>query len=173
MAKRMNILSIDPSTTCCGWALFTTDAKWRGEKLSDWGNIKPPAKISIIDKRDMLNEHFVQMISDCMIDYVFIEKAARDYKPQFHKSVRILQDTIALLHDAIMNQLSPGQVFGSCAQTWKGSEKKHRTLSSCNLLYNLDLKQKDNDIADAIMAGTFFIERMRVHPLEPFHLCTC
>ena len=178
MAKQINILSIDPSTTCCGYAVLCCDSEWKGENLLEKGNIQPPKKMSIFDKRDMLRDYLLPIISDYPIDCVFIEKAPLPYKCKFSRSIAILQATIVFLYDNARNQLSPGQVFGACAQTWKGSEGKPITLRNCNYYFKttLDVEVKgDTDIADAIMMGQWFIERMRLKKtaLLPFHLSTC
>jgi len=106
---------------------------------------------------------------------VFIEKAPLPFNDVARRSIARLQTTIDILHHDINTEVPLEQIFGVNAQTWKGSEKKHRTLSRCNLLYGLEIKDRlcNYDMTDSIMMGTWFIERMRVSPLEPFHLSSC
>jgi len=173
--RQINILSIDPSTTCTGWALFTCDEKWRGAELGRYGKIRPKGD-TLFDRRADLVCELVNVPEyglEC-IDYVFIEKAPLPFTPAARRSIAILQGTIDILHQDISTEIPLEQIFGVNAMTWKKTEKKPRTLSRCNLVYSLGLKgKKDYDIADAIMMGIWIIKRMQVAPLLPFYISTC
>ena len=71
----------------------------------------------------------------------------------------------------MVEQLGLYNIYGVTPQTWKGNRPKEYTLDIVNKTYSLELIPKENDIADAIYLGGWFLERQKIDPIQPILRC--
>jgi hypothetical protein len=162
-------MAIDPSTTCTGVAFFCCTEKWRRIHCCQSAAIKPPAAMDAYDKIDFI----VQCVfdDDLTADTIVIEKPGYRHKGKVQSYLKYVA-CVTTLYNKACDMIGREHVYGVTALTWKKTLKKQPSVDKANLLYGLDLASKDHDIAEAIMLGTWFIERMRIDPLVPYHACT-
>lgn len=167
----MKLLSLDPSLTCTGWAVWNVSDCWREVDLEDFDNIKTCPEDAGNDEdvdNDRLwyiSESINKIIKDCDIEQVVYEKdCPYNYtgRGRGQKNMDKYRRAVTYIYAHCTIAVGRKNVYGVFADTWKGTEKKHATIKNVNSLYGLDLKKKDNDIADAIAVGHWFIKRQRI-----------
>jgi Holliday junction resolvasome RuvABC endonuclease subunit len=166
--KTITLLSIDPSLTSTGYALWVfNDWKVERKNLISFDCYKTNPKDSDGERLDCLTGTIREIIRGQMVDVVVYEKAtAYNYSDRGQKNMQKYRDAVAQVDRACVDMIGRENVYGVTAPTWKGTGKKHSTIKNVNLIFGLDLLQKDNDIADAIGVGLWFIERQRVAPIK-------
>jgi Holliday junction resolvasome RuvABC endonuclease subunit len=166
--KTITLLSIDPSLTSTGYAVWGVE-DWRLERktLLDFGCYKTRATDSDGERLDCLTGTIREIIRCQMVDVVVYEKAtAYNYGNRGQKNIQKYRDAVAHVDRACADMIGRENVYGVTAPTWKGTGKKHSTIKKVNLVFGLELKQRDNDAADAIGIGMWFIGRQRVAPIK-------
>jgi hypothetical protein len=149
----MTLLSIDPSSTCCGAAVFADG------KLVDAWRIKPERRKDdattrvtsmIAELRDLMREHGV-------VDVV-IEEPALVAMPGRHKANAVMQRAFARIFQAALD--TGAAVHAVQINTWaRGRSKRLRA----SVIKNHDAEtDKGLDGADAIGLGQWWLARQRV-----------
>jgi len=167
----MRILAIDPSITKTGWAVLESDRT----ELIDQGYYRPRDKWGRTRFQN-LGVAVRGWCGDYNPDAAIFEKASLPYhgkrinRLHFNNYV----SAVSTVENELCEVLGCDDVYGVYPQTWKQTKGKKTTIREANLLFRLELKKKDNDIADAIMLGVFFIERQRIPEtaLPPILECT-
>lgn len=145
------ICGIDPSSTSSGISILTTE-----EELVEYRSIPSPSK-EYPDPFDRLRiqiEGISEVMNKYELSYIFCEDQYLQNNP---KTLKMLSNVCgAVMGLALMKnnsfQLFEPTKWRSIAMN-KGSAKKEETIIYMNEYYDLKLKKKDNDIADAIGIG--------------------
>jgi len=166
----ISVLAWDPSSTCTGWAVLTCTEQWRKPCVDNYGVIRRKGGALWMPA---LAENVTKVARLHTTNYTVFEKAARPYGFKMsYKAFNTYAAAVTVVQNSLNVVFGCDNVFAVYPQTWKATQKKERTIARANMLYELELGRKQHDIADAIMLGTWFIERMRVHPIPPAHSCT-
>ena len=167
----MRLLTIDPSLTCTGYAVWDIRKTWQYNKhsLIFYDSVSPDAteefharmSYLINSIRECLREHLISLVVyERASDFHYANRGVKNYQ-KYTEAVHGIKYICIDFFDG-----SPKNVIGVTAPTWKGSGKKKDTLNKVNLFFGLDLKVKDNDIADAIGLGMWFLDRQRIAPID-------
>lgn len=167
--KPVMLLSIDPSLTSTGYAVWeVADWQWTKNSLLRYGCYETDIGDGSTGERlDLLVGTVREIIKDWFIEEVVYEKAASvNYAGRGQKNIDKYRNAVANVERACVDQVGRENVYGVTAPTWKGTANKKATLKEVNALLDLELKFADNDIADAMKIGIWFIERQRLHPIK-------
>ena len=140
-------LGIDPSTKSTGYGIITDS-----EELIGWGVIEPDKKTMDVREQAVFQyDQLKKLIEKYQVTHICCEDQFSGVNPDTFKKLSRISGYIILLSGQL--QL-PIQLYPP--QRWRkmfhghGKVKKKDTLELVNRLYKLDLKSKENDIADAI-----------------------
>ena len=156
----MRTLSIDPSSTATGWAV------WYGGDLGPHGVIKPSRKCEADERVSQTIEVLTDMLGVYAITRAVYEEAQK-IDAYNRKGIHIYKKAVRVIAMTLVDILGKDNVYTIDPQTWKGSDKKEHTIRKVNLVYRLDLQNKDNDEADAIGIGEWFLKRQKINPIKP------
>ena len=154
----MKTLSIDPSSTATGWAV------WDGNILKSHGVIRPKKKYDA-DERSRLT---VTAISDLLYAYEIgqaIYEEAQKIDAYGRKNIHIYKKAVRRVMARLVSELGEENVYPIDPQGWKGNVKKAHTIRIVNLTYGLELT--DDNEADAIGIGQWFLKRQKIDPIKP------
>jgi len=169
----MIVVSLDPSSTCVGWGALRCDDEYRGTELVSYGKYRP-MKENPEERIGQIGTWLEAFIPQFHTSRIVIEKAGVPYAGRRINPEHFNHDGQAggQVYQTCRGMLGIEKVFGVYPQTWKKSVKKERHVHNCNLIYGTKFTLKDNDITDAIMLGTWFIDRMRANPIPCYAECT-
>jgi len=159
----MKLLSLDPASKKTGFAVWETDGT-SGTELLDYGLISHQGRL--MNRLMRLSDDIDRLLADNQIEQAVMEKPVRNYNQTYPNSDSYLS-ACKVVRELLEDRLGKKNVFGVNVQTWKGSGKKKDTIRIVNLVWKLELTEKDDDIADAIKLGEWFIKRQRFNPLPP------
>jgi len=165
----MNLLSLDPSLTCTGWAVWDVrdDWRWTKKSLIDHGHYKTDPKDGSDDDRlDLLTGTMQEKMRDFYVEKVVYEKAPLVNRGRVSNNILKYRRAVDYVSQTCNLQIGRENVYGCFPTTWKGSGKKEDTILIVNDAFDLNFEYKENDIADAIGIGLWFIERQRCHPID-------
>ena len=157
MPKRT--LSIDPSSTATGWAV------WEDDELADYGVMRPPCQLEPDERIRIIVAHLENVIQLKGIEQAVYEEPQKiDASKKKHLWIykKAVRNVMALL----VEKLGRENVYPIDPHFWKGSVKKTHTIRNVNLIYGLSLVDRDSDIADAIGLGEWFLKRQKIHPIS-------
>jgi Holliday junction resolvasome RuvABC endonuclease subunit len=176
----LRVLAIDPSSTATGWALFECTEDYRAPGLLDYGAIKPKRNqdnhkrieamalgVDILCEQHRPHLAFIETMGKAP----YIRKGPNGQVVQTVANQATLRQAWAVIFAALVANLTFENVYGVSPQRWKGSKSKDYTLDIVNTLYGLELQSKDNDQADAIYIGQWFIKTQGIDPLPPLIRC--
>jgi len=172
----MILLSLDLSTKCSGYSVFTDD------KLTDYGSFaegkykhksldRYPAKSAKVGK--IMAEKVMELVSEVKPDKIVIEEISVGGKQGVLqvKSLAAFHGMLMyLLHDQIdivyfMPASGKLKSHGIELPGWrkilqlkKNGDWKASSVKRANEIYGLNLEYADDDIADSILIGTAFLE---------------
>ena len=155
------LVSIDPSSTSTGWAVFEYNDK--GCKLVDSGQIDLRKGNHTLDDR-----------IDCL--YNFIASLCREWSPKVavfetpdiftnkkfgsaHTQIAY-RKAVDCTKAALWQSLGMENCCGVRVQEWKNSKSKICTIHEMNDAHGLKLTEKENDRADAIGIGDEYLQRL-------------
>jgi hypothetical protein len=157
----MKIMSLDTATVSTGYALFEETGPIH--TLYQYGLIKAPSSKPWRFRNLYISNRVKAMRFKHEVDLVVMEF------PESRPGPAGMQawtqgTTIKLAH--LCGQCDLGRCELVTPTQWKGQLPKKVTLARCNKQFKLGLKDKDHDIADAIMLGAwwFMKARMEVEP---------
>ena len=159
----MRLLSLDPSSTCTGWACFDD-----GE-LIDYGSFRPPQKADVSYRIDWTGGQVSDLIrrrGD--IDRVVIEDAAPPYGNK-RRGHDVYVRAVSFIRWECEGILGKDAVEMVMPVTWKSSAKKIDTIRVVNAEHDLELVKKDNDIADAIALGDWYLRKLNYDRIMAEH----
>jgi Holliday junction resolvasome RuvABC endonuclease subunit len=168
----MRILSLDPSSTCTGFAVLDVADNLCGDpQFLSCGTIKSEGALE--ERLDRLRVRVGELADDRM-DWAVFEQVALPYpgRGMSQAAWNAYSWAVHTVQEILLTVMGPDRVRAVTALTWKKSVKKAAMVKRANLLFGLDLKAKDHDIAEALLLGKWFIERQRVNPLPPVMECT-
>ncbi len=154
------IFSVDQGTRSSGWAIFSSDST-----LLSYGVVLAPKESNIFDRTWEMYKSIRKLLMEHKPDYIIIEDISLQKKKGFMnvetlKALARLQGfLIALAYQlSIRFELVYPSSWRSAIGTLKGEskdrdEQKRLALEYVNKKYGMSLKQKDNDISDAIAMG--------------------
>lgn len=148
----MKILSIDPSTTSCGYAVFDNN------ELTDWGVISNTSKEPLIRSEHISNAlHFVMVTEQPhMIICEYPHKGGIGAKTM---SIAALFHFCGMIHGMAKSSKLPIKFVEP--SKWKGNIPKavhqKRILPELEKKYGIELVGESNDIVDAIAIGDWFL----------------
>ena len=179
----MKVLSLDLAT-CTGWAIL--ENKEGAIRLIDFGNFKVKrsskfypysyifaAKEVAEDVESIYNQHFP--------DYIVVEDTNKGQQRYTQKFLEFIH--FAVFDRFLISSCNFEKIYYISSSEWrknqcvrlskeqKSSNKKkltpkvtlkHVSVNQVNQNFNLKLKQKDNDIADAILLGVAFLNGAKV-----------
>lgn len=177
----MNIISIDASTTCCGWSIFD------GDNLVAYGKVKPPEKTS--DWRERLRG-IIPQLNDIVLKYKPVHAYCEDV-PLFDKKGKKTLVELGGTQGMILSLFATHKIDIDFIQvsTWRsniglydgtnnGKKRdlmKIKSIRKANELFNLDLacvftkggnydsKKSDDDISDSILVYCSTRDKYRYH----------
>ena len=166
-------ISMDPSSTQTGYSIY--QQRDCSIELIDFGSIKPPAKLPAVERVESMVIDLGVLISKHKPAQGFIECLGKATYQRGGKSgnagEHVLRKAWAVLYALLVEQLGLYNIYGVTPQTWKGNRPKEYTLDIVNKTYSLELIPKENDIADAIYLGGWFLERQKIDPIQPILRC--
>jgi len=165
----MNLLSIDPSMTCTGWAAWSVPDDWTLEPkyLTGFDSIKTDTSDCVAARLDKLRYELEQVLGFTLPDMIVYEAfPGCHYSGRGVKNIEKYIAAVERVNATCAKEIGYKNVIAVKATTWLATRKKQDTLDKVNLYFGLDLKKKDNDLADAIGLGMWFVERMRCHPID-------
>ena len=165
---KIKILSLDPASRKTGWAILTCSEEYEHPKLIDCGCISSGKKFPN-ERMEVITDGISTILSDNTIDYVFMEKATKiNYggrRRMAPNAFKTYCQAVEAVHQTCRILISKDKIFGATAPTWKASEKKATTIKHVNEQFDLELTEDDDDVADAIAMGVWFINRQRCNPI--------
>ena len=168
----MKLISLDPSSTHTGLAVWTVTEEWTEPELIHRETIVPEGDTEQTRRIDMVYK-VVLMFFEWKAGYAVLERPS---PIRFGRGSSSRIDTytkaVAAIEDGLVRELGPDAVYGIYPQTWKSSAKKKDTIKMVNEKFNLELRPKDEHEADAIGVGDWFIHRMSYSPIPPIGQCT-
>lgn len=150
-----NYMGVDPSTTSTGFAILNEK-----KELLKYGTINPPEGLSHQDKLKYLFNELNELIRDFEIQGIVCEdQFSRNNVDTLKKLTRTCSIVmlVSSLHDLPLELSYPSswrKVFHG-----KGNVVKKDTVALVNVVHNLKLRLKDNDIADAIGLAHVGVEK--------------
>ncbi|GAF92409.1 unnamed protein product [marine sediment metagenome] len=161
MAKHEQVttISLDPSSTATGFAI------WQWGKLSCHGVIKPPRKDEADERIRKMVEFVEDLIATYNVSQAVFEEPQKIDPGGYKKNLWIYKKAVQNISSHLVTLLGEGNVYPVGPQMWKGSSKKKHTLREVNLIYGLELT--DDNEADAIKIGEWFLQRQRFNPIPP------
>lgn len=149
----MNILAIDQSTACSGFAIFIN------QNLEKSGIFKPTGEL--FERIHQTKEYIRELIQDNDIDYVFIEDIQYQRNQKTYKILACLQGVIIDL--LIELNLSFEIVSPSRWRAWnqiggkKREQQKENAKRKCKEMFKRDFFE---DEADAVCIGLYALKRL-------------
>ena len=149
----MNILAIDQSTACSGFAIFTNN------NLKKSGIFKPQGELFI--RIHQTKEYIRELIQDNNIEYVLIEDIQYQRNQKTYKILACLQGVII---DLLIEENIPFEIIPpSRWKSWNGikgrkrEQQKRNTIEKVKEIYG---KEALEDEADAICIGLYALKRL-------------
>jgi len=156
----MRLLALDPSLTCTGWATFDAG------KLDTFGSIITNKKA---DTEIRLQE-ITELLDDVMLGQGLTNAVIEIPAPGIYGRKRKGHDkyvtAVQVCKSVCWQRLGADKVFLVDAPTWKKTAKKQDTIMVVNAEHGLCLKKKDNDIADAIALGDWYLRDLKFRKLK-------
>ena len=164
----MNLLALDPSTVCIGYACFDTHSD---PDLVDFGTFKPEGddfSAKLVDVQVWLMLKLKWYGTDIMAFEA----------PVLHMNVQTLKQlayfdgalwAIAAQHEVRVMEVMPGQRLSYFGWPIKTKRKTAKTviLGKVHLVYpHLNLQSKDHDIADAVAIGLAALKMLKQEEWE-------
>lgn len=151
----MNVLALDQSTVCTGFAIFIN------HNLEKSGIFKPSEEL--FKRIHQTKEYIRKLIKNNNIDYVFIEDIQYQKNQKTYKILANLQGVIInlLVELNIQFEIIPPSVWKS----WNGikgrkrAEQKKNTQEKCKEIYGREAME---DEADAICIGLYGLHVLQV-----------
>ena len=175
MSKTKILLALDPSSTCTGWAVFHRNAR-AGIKLHRYGRVKASKRLSVPERVESMVIDLGVVIMKESPDCAFIERPGKaNYFNKQGQRTSSGTDTLyhawACIYAMLAEHLGLYNVYGVRPQSWKGNGSKLATIETVNLAYGLSLTLTENDMADAVYMGGWFLERQKIDPIKPLVRC--
>lgn len=143
----MKILTIDPSSTSIGWALFNFNT------LSEYGYIKPTGSNLLTKIKDMVKKLSYLPNADVAV----IEINTAPYSKNI-KRINLYQIFVGATIGFFVNKRAKLQLIE--ALEWKGRKKEDEIIYYAKKVYNPDTK--NSDCLTAIWMGHYFINRNKI-----------
>ncbi len=167
----MFIIALDIARST-GYAIFRCDDEYRCGVLVEWGRLQPKTRGTNPLENRSLYDQIIDIMTIHRVDKVIYEKTSDvRFRKTSRKSNNTMMERVVTVRNRLAEVVGDGNVYGVFPQTWKKSEKKHRTIARCNMVFEMEFDINnvgDDDIADAIMIGDWFMCRMRSNPLYPY-----
>ena len=169
----MRLLTIDPSLTCTGYAVWDIRGTWEDNThaLIHYGCIRTDIKESDESRLGTLRKGIRGVLETHDISLVVYEKPTaitfKNKKGGYRQNLKYRQaveNVRVVCEDYFLGERK--HVIGVTVGTWKGTGKKKDTINKVNMCFGLELKARDNDIADAIGLGVWFLDRQRFAPID-------
>ena len=169
----MKLISLDPSSTHTGFAAWAVGEDWSVPILVHRETITCDGDDPIERRNDMARQ-VVEVCYLCGAECVVLERDpplnyGRKVDP---RTIAVYRNAVTTIVNALIREYGAEKVYGVYPQTWKASAKKKDTIRMVNERFGLNLKMKDEHVADAIGVGLWFVDRMARNPIEPIGRCT-
>lgn len=155
------MISIDPSSTCTGWAVFEyTPKKCKLIDSGQWDLKKHNS--TLIDRIDCLYENINSLCTEWSPDVAVYEKPNIFTNPKWSgaKTQNAYRKAMDATKGALWSRVGQAKCYGVTVAEWKGSKSKICTVHEVNDEYDLKLTIKENDRADSIGLGDAFLQRL-------------
>lgn len=179
----MKVLSLDLSTHT-GWAVLESNHQKSAISLIEYGCCKTIScpklyPYGYIFKAKELAEQIEQIYFTHLPDFIVVEDTNRGQQRYTQKFLEFIH--FAVFDKFILNGIE--KIYYISSSEWRSNQSvrlskeqrninkkkiqskvtlKHVAVQKTNSLFGLQLKQKDNDIADAILLGVSFLQGAKV-----------
>jgi Holliday junction resolvasome RuvABC endonuclease subunit len=156
------LLSLDPSSTACGWAVFHGP-----ERLADFGVIRPKASSPALDRVDRIVEAVEALLDEAQPDECVIEISSGKTHGRIAKAsgLSVLGNAQGAVRQAIRNRHLPVEAVSE--NEWTGGNRKADRARVVGILYPPYARFAASggdpgfDAADAIGIGAWLFGKRR------------
>lgn len=159
--KKKVLISIDPSSTSTGWAVFQFDSKTCELIDSGQWNLSK-GNHTLIDRIDSLRDNLHGLCREWCPDVCSYECPDIYTNPKFKgaKTQIAYRKAVDCTKQVLWERLGVKNCFGVTVREWKDTKSKKCTLNEVNYKYNLKLTNKEDDRGDAIGIGDEYLQRL-------------
>jgi Holliday junction resolvasome RuvABC endonuclease subunit len=151
----MNILAIDQSTACTGFAIF------HNQNLKESGIFKPTGEL--FERIHQIKEYIRELIQDNSIDYVLIEDIQYQRNQKTYKILACLQGVIIdlLIELNMQFEIVPPSRWKAWNQIGgkRREQQKENTKRKCQEIYGREFHEDEADAACIGLFGLKWLER--------------
>jgi hypothetical protein len=159
----MKIIAFDPSSTCTGWALFECLSDYHGGRLLQCGDFAPGKKPTDDPEIDQLWHWSTGLLARHRPEEAVLEKANLPVKKEMNRTYFAKYCyAVAVVWLAADLCCGPHRVTAVLPTAWKGRSGKGVTLAAANMIYRQEFSAGDDNIADAVMLGDWFLDRQKM-----------
>lgn len=158
----MNILCLDVSLSCTGYAVFDNNGKIVDKGLIDTKNIKIKDKEIHSEKLLCIFNNLNKLEHKYNFSKIIIERSF----VKFNNATKAIQKVLGVI-ELLFNKKEIILISPKSTKTFlcNGNADKKDMIRAVNFQYNLDLKEeekyKEDNIADAVALGHYYFNKIK------------